>query len=169
MTFEALQTLVDYHYWARDRLFVAVDALTEEQLRRPLGNSLPSVFDTVVHLCGADWIWRSRWEGVSPMALPKPELYDDLAKVRAAWHDEERRIREIVNRLGPEGITRPIEYQGWNGKRQAQPFWQMLQHLVNHGSYHRGQVTTMLRQLGVQPAKSMDLIAFYRERAAMSA
>jgi uncharacterized damage-inducible protein DinB len=169
MTFEALQTLVDYHYWARDRLFVAVNALTEEQLRRPLGNSFPSVFDTVVHLCGADWIWRSRWEGVSPMALPKPELYDDLAKVRAAWHDEERRIREIVNRLGPEGITRPIEYQGWDGRRQAQPFWQMLQHLVNHGSYHRGQVTTMLRQLGVQPAKSMDLIAFYRERAAMSA
>jgi uncharacterized damage-inducible protein DinB len=164
MTFEVLQTLVDYHYWARDRLFVAVDALTEEQLRRPLGNSFPSVFDTVVHLCGADWIWRSRWEGVSPMALPKPELYDDLAKVRAAWHDEERRIREIVNRLGPEGITRPIEYQGWDGRRQAQPFWQMLQHLVNHGSYHRGQVTTMLRQLGVQPAKSMDLIAFYRER-----
>ena len=169
MTFEVLQTLVDYHYWARDRLLVAVDALTEEQLRRPLGNSFPSVFDTVVHLCGADWIWRSRWEGVSPMALPKPELYDDLANVRAAWHDEERRIREIVNRLGPEGITRPIEYQGWDGRRQAQPFWQMLQHLVNHGSYHRGQVTTMLRQLGVQPAKSMDLIAFYRERAAMSA
>jgi uncharacterized damage-inducible protein DinB len=169
MTFDVLQTLVDYHYWARDRLFIAVDALTEEQLRRPLGNSFPSVFDTLVHLCGADWIWRSRWEGVSPMALPKPELYDDLARVRAAWHDEERRIREIVNRLGPEGITRPIEYQGWDGRRQAQPFWQMLQHLVNHGSYHRGQVTTMLRQLGVQPAKSMDLIAFYRERAAMSA
>ena len=168
MTFEVLQTLVDYHYWARDRLFVAVETLTEEQLRRPLGNSFPSVFDTMVHLCGADWIWRSRWEGESPMALPKPELFDDLAKVRAAWHDEERRIREIVNRLGPEGITRPIEYQGWDGRRQAQPFWQMLQHLVNHGSYHRGQVTTMLRQLGVQPAKSMDLIAFYRERAAMS-
>ena len=168
MTFEVLQTLVDYHYWARDRLFVAVETLTEEQLRRPLGNSFPSVFDTMVHLCGADWIWRSRWEGESPMALPKPELFDDLAKVRAAWHDEERRIREIVNRLGPEGITRPIEYQGWDGRRQAQPFWQMLQHLVNHGSYHRGQVTTMLRQLDVPPPKSMDLIAFYRERAAMS-
>ena len=85
MTFDVLQTLVDYHYWARDRLFAAVEALTEEQLRRPLGNSFSSVFDTVVHLCGADWIWRSRWEGVSPMALPAPESYDDLAKVRAAW------------------------------------------------------------------------------------
>ena len=165
MTFDMLQTLVDYHYWARDRLFVAVDALTEEQLRRPLGNSFSSVFDTVVHLCGADWIWRSRWDGVSPMALPKPETFDDLAKVLSVWRDEEERIRAIVNRLGPEGITRPIEYQGWDGRRQAQPFWQMLQHLVNHGSYHRGQVTTMLRQMNVPAPKSMDLIAFYRERA----
>ncbi len=70
-----------------------------------------------------------------------------------------------MNQLGPDGIARPIEYQGWDGRWQAQPFWQMLQHLVNHGSYHRGQVTTMLRQLDVPPPKSMDLIAFYRERA----
>ena len=168
MTFESLQTLLEYHYWARDRLLVAVDALTEEQLRRPLGNSFSSVFDTVVHLYGADWIWRSRWNGESPMALPKPELYDDLANVRAAWQDEQERIRAIVNRLGPEGILRPIEYTGWDGRRQAQPFWQMLQHLVNHGSYHRGQITTMLRQLEMPPAKSLDLIAFYRERANVS-
>jgi hypothetical protein len=80
MTFEALQTLVDYHYWARDRLLLAVEALPDEQLRQPLGNSFSSVFDTVVHLCGADWIWRSRWEGVSPMALPKPDSYGDLAQ-----------------------------------------------------------------------------------------
>ena len=165
MTFDVLQTLVDYHYWARDRMLPVVNALSEEQLRRPLGNSFSSVFDTVVHLYGADWIWRSRWEGVSPMALPSPDSYDGLTAIRAAWMDEERRIRAIVARLGPEGIARPIEYQGWDGRRQAQPFWQMLQHLVNHGSYHRGQVTTMLRQMNVQPAKSMDLIAFYRERA----
>ena len=164
MTFDVLQTLVDYHYWARDRMLPIVEALSEEQLRRPLGNSFSSVFDTVVHLYGADWIWRSRWEGVSPMALPSPDVYDSLAKVRAVWEDEERRIRAIVNALGPDGIARPIEYIGWDGRRQAQPFWQMLQHLVNHGSYHRGQITTMLRQMNVPPPKSMDLIAFYRER-----
>jgi uncharacterized damage-inducible protein DinB len=165
MTFDVLQTLVDYHYWARDRLWVVVETLTEEQLRRPLGNSFSSVFDTVVHLYGEDWIWRSRTEGVSPMALHSPDVFDSLANVRAAWEDDERRIRAIVTGLGPDGIARPIEYTGWDGRRQAQPFWQMLQHLVNHGSYHRGQVTTMLRQMNVAPPKSMDLIAFYRERA----
>lgn len=167
MTIEVLETLLDYHYWARDRLLPVVDTLDDEQLRRPLGNSFSSIFETVVHLYGADWLWRSRWKGVSPMALPKSELFADLAAVRTAWLDEERRIRAFVTELGPEGILRPIEYQGWDGRRQAQPFWQMLQHLVNHGSYHRGQVTTMLRQMSVAPPKSMDLIAFYRERAAV--
>jgi len=168
MTFEDLQILVDYHYWARERLWAVVEALPDDQLRRPLGNSFSSIFDTMVHLYGADWIWRSRWEGVSPMALPAPASYADLTTLRAAWQDEEQRIRAILNRLGPDGISQPVEYQAWDGRRQAQPFWQMLQHLVNHGSYHRGQVTTMLRQVGAQPPKSMDLIAFYRERAAIA-
>ena len=102
------------------------------------------------------------------MSLPGSEVYADLTQLRAAWQEEEQHIRAILTRLGADGILQPIEYQGWDGRRQAQPFWQMLQHLVNHGSYHRGQVTTMLRQLGAQPPKSMDLIAFYRERAAIT-
>jgi uncharacterized damage-inducible protein DinB len=165
MTFEDVQLLLEYNHWARERLFVAVDALTREQLTRPLGNSFPSIFDTLVHLYGAEWVWRARWEGESPPALPSSSAFADLPAVRAAWDDEQQRIRAIVNRLGPEGISRPIEYRGCDGKMYAQPFWQMFQHVVNHGSYHRGQVTTMLRQLGAAPPKSMDLIAFYRERA----
>ena len=57
-----------------------------------------------------------------------------------------------------------FEYRLFTGQVGAQPFWQMLQHVVNHGSYHRGQVTTMLRQLEAAPPRAMDLIAFYRER-----
>ena len=53
------------------------------------------------------------------------------------------------------------------GQPASSPFWQMLQHIVNHASYHRGQVTNMLRQLGAQPAKSLDMIAFYRTRRAV--
>ena len=62
------------------------------------------------------------------------------------------------------GVSRVIEYKLMSGPHGASPFWQMLQHVVNNGSYHRGQVTTMLRQLGADPPKSQDLIAFYRER-----
>jgi uncharacterized damage-inducible protein DinB len=169
MTFEDLQTLVEYHYWARDRVLASVETLSDEQLRKNLGNSFASIFDTVVHLYGADWIWCTRWNGESPMSLPAASTFPDLAAVRQAWSEEEQRIRSVLTRLGPDGVARPIEYRGWDGRQQAQPFWQMLQHLVNHGSYHRGQLTTMVRQLGVPPPKAMDLIAFYRERAAAGA
>jgi uncharacterized damage-inducible protein DinB len=166
MTFAELHTLLEYHYWARDRLLAAIEQLSREQLTANRGNSFPSIFDTMVHLYGADWIWLSRWEGTSPTALPASSEFADLAALRAVWTDNEARLRALVERLGDEGIQRPITYRGWDGREQAQIFWQMFQHLVNHGSYHRGQVTTMLRQIDVAPPKSMDLIAFYRERAA---
>jgi uncharacterized damage-inducible protein DinB len=170
MNLQEVQTLLEYHYWARDRLLDAVERLTPHAYRRDLGNSFPSIRDTVVHLYGADWVWRCRWEGDSPDAMPDAVAYPDPASLRAAWREEERHVRSIVTRLGEQGIARTVEYRRTaDAKPQAQIFWQQLQHLVNHGSYHRGQVTTMLRQIGAAPPLSMDLIAFYRERANVTA
>jgi len=165
MTFDELRMLLEYHYWARDRLLEAVAPLTPEQLTADRGNSFPSIHATIVHLYGADWLWLSRWEGASPTVWPSANDFPDLASVRAAWRDVEMRLGALVDRLGDDGIQRPIEYRGPTGVLQAQPFWQMFQHLVNHGSYHRGQVTTMLRQIKMAPPKSLDLIAYYRELA----
>lgn len=163
MDFDQLQTLLDYHYWGRDRILDAVAPLSPEQFTRDLGNSFPSVRDTLVHLYGADWIWRERWDGTSPDALPSSSGFPDVASITQAWLEEEQRVRGVVARLGPSGVLEPITYRR-RGVPESQPFWQMLQHLVNHGTYHRGQVTTMLRQLGAA-VQAMDLIVFYRERA----
>ena len=166
MNLPELRTLVDYHFWARDRLLQAVAPLTPEQLSQTIASSFPSVRETLVHLCDAEWIWLSRWEGVSPTGMPDIPASTDLASIARTWADYETRIRALLDRLGEDGIARPMEYRTFDGKAYVQPFWQMLQHLVNHGSYHRGQITTMLRQLGAPPPTQMDLSAFYRERAA---
>lgn len=165
MNLQDLQTLLDYHYWARDRLLAAVGPLSPEEFARPLGSSFPSIRDTLVHLYSADWIWCSRWEGESPAAMLPSESFADVAAIRSAWTAHERRVRSVVERLGEDGIQRPLEYRTASGQAQAQPFWQQCQHVVNHSSYHRGQITTMLRQIGATPPTSMDLIAFHRERA----
>jgi len=164
-----LHTLLDYHYWARDRLLDAAGRLSPEQFTGNLGSSFPSVRDTLVHLYSADWMWCSRWEGESPTAMLSPDGFADIDAIRAAWSEHERRVRSVVDKPGDAGIEQPLTYRTAAGQPQAQVFWQQCQHLVNHGSYHRGQVTTMLRQLGVAPPKSMDLIAFYRERQAPAA
>jgi uncharacterized damage-inducible protein DinB len=166
MNLNELQTLLEYHYWARDRLLDAAERLSPEQFTRNLGNSFPSVRDTLVHLYSADWIWCSRWEGESPTAMLSAEKFSDVAAIRTAWTNQERRVRAVLETLGEAGILQVLEYRGVNGQRQAEVFWQQCQHVVNHGSYHRGQITTMLRQLGAEPPKSMDLIAFYRQRQA---
>jgi uncharacterized damage-inducible protein DinB len=165
MTLQDLRTLLDYHYWARDRLFEALEPLSAEQVNRDMGNSFKSIRDTVTHLYAAEWAWYSRWQGTSPDKLLPADMFPDLAAVRLAWTDLEAKIRAYLEELGDANVTKVIEYKLLSGQAGASPFWQMLQHVVNHASYHRGQVTTMLRQLGAQPAKSLDMITFYRRRS----
>jgi len=165
MTLQDLRTMLDYHYWARDRLLDALQAVAPEQLKRDLGSSFKSIHETIVHTYSAEWAWHSRWQGTSPTALLPADQFPDLAAVRDAWTELEAKLRAFVDGLGESGIERVFEYKLLSGQAGATPFWQMLQHVVNHASYHRGQVTTMLRQLGAAPAKPMDMIAFYRTRA----
>jgi len=164
MTSQDLKTLLDYHYWARDRVLAALEPLTSEQYTRDLGSSFRSVRDTVVHIYSADWIWYQRWRGESPSTGIKADAFPDLPGLRDAWQTLEGQVRAHVASLDADGIERVMEYRLLSGRPGASPFWQMLQHVVNHGTYHRGQVTTMLRQLGAPPPKDMDLIIFYRER-----
>jgi uncharacterized damage-inducible protein DinB len=164
MNLQDLQTMLDYHYWARDRMFEALEPLTAEQVNRDMGNSFKSIRDTVAHLYAAEWAWYSRWQGTSPDKLLPADMFPDLAAVRLASTELEAKIRAYVEALGEANVTKVIEYKLLSGQPGASPVWQMVQHLVNHASYHRGQVTTMLRQLGAQPAKPLDMIAFYRSR-----
>ena len=164
MIYDDLRLLIDYNYWARDRVLDAVATITPEQFIRPMGNSFSSVRDTVAHICDAECIWITRLKSEKPQGLQKPDRLLDVDAARKEWAELEGEMREQLARLGPEAVQRTIEYQDLRGDDQLDVLWQMLQHLVNHGTYHRGQITTMLRQLDAVPPKSMDLITFYRER-----
>jgi uncharacterized damage-inducible protein DinB len=164
MNLQDLRTMLDYHYWARDRLLDALEPLTPDQFNRDLASSFKSIRETIAHTYAAEWAWHSRWQGQSPAALLPADQFPDLAAVRHAWTEHEAKMRAFLERLGDEGIAQVFEYKLLSGHQGASPFWQMLQHVVNHASYHRGQVTTMLRQLGAAPAKPMDMIAYYRTR-----
>jgi len=163
VTHEDLRTLLDFHYWARDRMLEALEPLTAEQFTRDLGSSFRSIRDTVAHTYAAEWAWYSRWRGHTPTALLPADQFPDLATIRRSWVEQEQKVRALVAELGEAGVDRVMPYTLLSGVSSASPFWQMLQHVVNHASYHRGQVTTMLRQLGAAPAKSCDMITFYRE------
>jgi uncharacterized damage-inducible protein DinB len=166
MNLQDLRTLLDYHYWARDRVLDAASALTEDQFSREIGGSFGSVRNTLAHIYSAEWAWYSRWQGTSPTAALPLDQFPDVASIRGVWAAHEARMRAFLEGLGEHGVIRVFEYKAISGQPGSSVFWQMLQHVVNHASYHRGQVTTLLRQLGAAPPRSMDLIAFYRERGA---
>jgi uncharacterized damage-inducible protein DinB len=165
VTPELLRFLFQYNAWADRRLLDACSALTYEQFTRNLGSSFNSVRDTVTHLYGAEWVWNERFRGNSPSALVSGAGYPDLASIRAKLEEMDQYYIDYVSKLTQQDLDRVICYKGFTGEEFSNPLWQSLHQLTNHASYHRGQVVTMLRQLGVKPV-STDLIGYYREQAA---
>jgi uncharacterized damage-inducible protein DinB len=129
-----------------------------------MGNSFRSIRETAAHIYAAEWAWHSRWLGQSPTALLPGDMFPDVATLRRTWSDHEATMRAFLSNRDDNGINAVIDYTLINGKPGASVLWQMAQHVVNHATYHRGQVVTMLRQLEATPPKPMDLIAFYRLR-----
>lgn len=168
MTPEEMRTLYEYDAWANARTLKACAALTQEQFTRNLGNSFGSVRDTLVHIVGAQMIWLERLHGGSPAGLPKPDAYPDMAAVQAQYAETESKLSSYVRGLSVADLERFHEYRNLKGTLFRDQIGHILQHIANHGSYHRGQVTTLLRQLGATPV-STDMIGFYRERAAAAA
>lgn len=164
MTADYIAQLIDFHYWARDRMLAAVGTLTVEQYERPMGSSFSSVRDTVNHVFQAEWIWFQRWNGVSPSGFKAGET-PDVASLTARWTELEGQLRAYVAARNDDALRTVLAYRLMSGKEGASPLWQMIVHVVNHATYHRGQVTTLLRQLGAAPAPSTDMITFFRERA----
>ena len=149
---DTLRDLFDYNYWARDRQLEACAALTEEQFLRPMGNSFSSVRDTLAHLVAVEWVWLERWLGRSPTKLGggeySAETFPTLGTVRERWRTVEGNMRSYLSGLQDSALERPLSYTNFKGERWTYPLWQTLVHVVNHQTYHRGQITTLLRQLG---------------------
>jgi uncharacterized damage-inducible protein DinB len=164
MTPEEMRTLYEFNAWANHRSLEVAAKLTNEQFTKPMGSSFGSVRDTLAHICGAEWIWLERFEGRSPASFPNASDYVDVAILRAKWAEQEGRLLAFVAALKQEDLNRLLEYKTMKFGVYSNPLWQAMQHVVNHGTYHRGQVTTLLRQLGAQPIPT-DLMHYYRERA----
>ena len=164
MTPEEVRTLYDYNAWANHRELEAASALTPEKFTKPMGSSFSSVRDTLAHICGAEWIWLERFQGRSPASLPDTAQFKDVASLRERWYEHESGLLGFVRGLTQSDLDRVMEYKTLKFGVYSNPLWQSMQHLVNHGTYHRGQVTTLLRQIGAQPVLT-DLMHFYRECA----
>jgi uncharacterized damage-inducible protein DinB len=168
MDTQAILLQVRYSAWATRRVLEAVAALTTEELHRDVGNSYGGVHGTLAHIFQGDSIWFDRLQGVPTGALAAYPAQPDLAAFSQDWLALHDRWIAWAERLDAAAWDRMVPHRNTKGDSDTQPVWRIALHVVNHASYHRGQITTMLRQLGKQPIGT-DLMAYYRSIAAATA
>ena len=157
--------LLDYTVWANHRVMRAVATVSVEEFKRDLGSSHGGIRGTLTHMMGAEWIWLERFKGLSPTRLLDEGEFPDIVALRDRWTVIEEHRQAWFSALPAKDLAATVRYQNTAGTPFEAPLWQLLQHVVNHASYHRGQVVTLLRLVGARPV-STDLVAWDRERSA---
>lgn len=159
----AIEGLYRYNRWANSKVFEAVSRLSPEAFAKDLGSSHPSVRDTLLHIVWAEWIWLQRWNGLSPQVVFRAADFPSQDAVRARWSEVEIQQRAFLAELAGERLLTVVQYVNLKGETWHYPLWRQMFHVVNHSTYHRGQLTTMLRQLGARPIPT-DLLVFDDEQ-----
>ena len=160
MTKKEMVVLLKYDAWATDHQLAVIRNLSDAQYEKDLGSSHRGIQGTITHMYGAERVWLSRWTGKGPNAMPEGILA--RTGLHERWTVLHREMMEYGESLTDEKLLLSFAYRDLKGNPYAQPLWQQLQHVANHSTYHRGQITTMLRQLGMTPVPT-DLIAYYRQ------
>ncbi len=160
-----LLDLFAYNRWATARTLDAAELLTDEQLTRDLGGSFPSVRDTLAHVIAAEWIWLSRWQGDPPGTAPDLSGCTEARALRERWQVLAGAQSAYLAGLTAAALQHPVSIITRTGIHAELPLHETLRHVVNHATYHRGQVATMLRRLGADPVAT-DLFLYYAARPA---
>ena len=166
MHLKDIHNLYEYNYWANHRLLEIIETLSQDQFSKDLGSSHGGIQGTLVHTMGAEEIWLKRWKGESPASFYAAADFPTYDALSDHWEMVEMELMGFCHMLKADSdIQKTITYKDLKGNAYSQPLWQLMQHLPNHSTYHRGQIVTMLRQLGVKPVGT-DLVGFFRSQGA---
>jgi uncharacterized damage-inducible protein DinB len=168
MDSQALVLQVRFTGWATRRVLESVAPLSAEEIQRNLENSYGGIQGTLVHIFQADSVWFDRLHGDSTKGLAAYEPDSDFAAFSGQWLAMLDRWASWAEGLSASDWDRMVAYRNLKGEADTQPCWRIALHVVNHASYHRGQITTMLRQLGYKPVAT-DLMMYYRSLPAAAA
>ncbi len=152
-----------FHHWATDLVMAAFDGVTAAQLDQSWGGSFRTGRGLLNHILGAEWLWCQRWNGTSPRKVPELPRSLDGAGFRAEWTKLRAEEQAYLDELSGEQLCGTLSYTNLKGERHSYPVSDVLLHVVNHGTYHRGQLTHLLRDLG-SSAPSTDYLLFLDEQ-----
>lgn len=161
MNIAEVRRLFAYNEWANARIVLSLRSLEQEQLERRIESSFPSIQATLGHIVSAEWIWLRRWKGESPESIPAWALEGTLETLVPQLTEVETERAQFLAGMSDGDLERKIAYRSIKGDPFETRFDDMFRHVVNHSTYHRGQLTTMIRQVGGVPP-STDFVVFTR-------
>jgi uncharacterized damage-inducible protein DinB len=159
---QLLHQYARYNLWANKIIIDQLNDLTQEQLHKEIASSFPSVFKTVLHLMDVESVWWQRIKLAEHVEWPGKTFTGNFAELSKKLLQSSQQWEEWVRNASEANIVHVFAYQ--NSKRELfkQPVYEVLLQLFNHQTYHRGQLTNMLRQLGIDKIAATDFIVFSR-------
>jgi uncharacterized damage-inducible protein DinB len=155
--------LYQYNQWASAKIFNAAKNVTQDQYLAPASFPHGGLCGTLVHVLFAEWIWRKRWEGISPTERLKPEDFPTFESLRTRWMEEEKALMFFINSLTDEKLESKFSYKNTQGQPFERILWQAMAHVVDHGTQHRAEAAAILTDLGHSPG-DIGMIGFFIER-----
>ena len=156
-----LKQVVNYNLWANKKIAEVLVQLSAEESNKEIQSSFSSIRKTVYHIWDAEFIWLKRLDGLSLSTFPSKE-FDDFIALNTFITSSE----DWVNRVKEEQedfFAKKCTYKNIAQKEFTSSHSEMIAHCMNHSTYHRGQLVTMLRQVGKTELPSTDMIAYFRE------
>lgn len=160
----ALADLVEFNDWAARLFHKAVGQLSPDEWTMEVGGSFGSIQGTMAHMVGAEWIWLERWKGASPSHAPDWVKDPDAPTLTDHWEAVATDRKAWMEAQSDEELQRLLSYNRLDGEPSTTRLDVLIRHVVNHSTYHRGQVAAFLRNLGKTPPSS-DLVLWHRLRS----
>ena len=160
---EKLSYLIEYHLWAHSRLLESLPTLTAEEWNIDTRGSFPTLKALYQHILEGDYRWLQRWKGVPFAEIPAHYRIENYESLDRLFRPQLEEMVVQAKQWLESGADRPVYFITGKGLKVTQPFWQTFYQVVNHGTYHRGQVAHMLRAMGRQPAGT-DIFLFFLEK-----
>ncbi len=161
---ELLKQLAAYNTWATNRIAEAILALPEEKQTAPLPSSYESLQRTLLHMWDAESIWWQRMKLHERFVRPSDNFKGTTRDVVNGLLSQSRLWESWINPASDFSLDHVFEYRDNKRDQVKMPVFQMLLHVFNHGTYHRGQLVNMLRQLGVEKIPGTDFVIWARNK-----
>lgn len=162
MTKKYFIELAEFNLWANNVLCTWLEQINEEQWTKEITSSFNSIQQTVLHMISAEraWLQRFRNEPVEWLQSTYKGSKDEHIQL---MKETSTGFISFLKSFDENLLQTNLDFKRLNGDPYSMPFYQLFAHVVNHATYHRGQLVNMLRQAGFTGVGSTDLLGFYRE------